>query len=583
VPVLGIDVTPGGGFAYVVLENNIVVERGVTDVRGLINLFKKYRCETLAVDSVSELFQHGRPLIKALGKLPYVVNVVEVTRGVELKSTEDLVREHFGVDKGRLDPLETAFYLAMLAQRGVGTPVKLFEEETVILIHRRISTTPGGMSRNRYMRNVTHRIKTLMARIEARLKEAKLDYDLFVKEESGEVSSAKFVVYANREVVRRYVKPMRSIDVAVSIFSLPAKRSEGAHTSRYLIIGVDPGVVTGLAILTLDGEVLDTVARRSFSRGELTRYVQQWGIPILVATDVGDPPEYVKRLAAMVGAVLYTPGRDLSTEEKAEIVERIGWQVKTTHERDALAAAYRAYLEYKPKFERIEKEFGSILKPEQMAYAKALVIRGYSIAQAVSEALKRREKEETKVVYITVEKPCSSENEKLSSLVKALQYENQQLQREIEELRRENAALRRAVEDEKWKDVKYREMQMRIEQLLRTLGEKEAEINYLKRAFVEILMNRERYKLVHKTELSECRGGEYAGTICKNFESLEEAVVRKSLGVPLKEVVKLDLGEFYVVDMDKVAELVAEIKRRLDERKGVDLKKIVEEYRRGLI
>jgi len=53
--------------------------------------------------------------------------------------------------------------------------------------------------------------------------------------------------------------------------------------------------------------------------------------------------------------------------------------------------------------------------------------------------------------------------------------------------------------------------------------------------------------------------------------------------VPLKEVVKLDLGEFYVVDMDKVAELVAEIKRRLDERKGVDLKKIVEEYRRGLV
>ena len=285
----------------------------------------------------------------------------------------------------------------------------------------------------------------------------------------------------------------------------------------------------------------------------------------------------------MVGAALYTPGRDLSTEEKAQIVEKTGWQVKTTHERDALAAAYRAYLEYRPKFEKIEKEFGAILKPEQMAYAKALVIRGYSIAQAVSETLKRREKEETKVVYITVEKPCSSEDEKLSSLVKALQYENQQLQRELEELRRENSALRRALEDEKWKDVKYREMQMRIEQLLRTLGEKEAEINSLKRTLVEILMDRERYKLVHKTELSECRGGEYAGTICKNFENLDEAVVRKSLGVPLKEVVKLDLGDFYVVDMDKVAALVAEIKKRLDERKGVDLKKIVEEYRRGLV
>ena len=81
-PILGIDVVPGGGFAYVVLENNVVVERGVTDVRNLVNLFKKYRCEVLAVDSVSELFQHGRLLIKALGRLPYVVNVVEVTRGM---------------------------------------------------------------------------------------------------------------------------------------------------------------------------------------------------------------------------------------------------------------------------------------------------------------------------------------------------------------------------------------------------------------------------------------------------------------------------------------------------------------------
>jgi predicted RNase H-like nuclease (RuvC/YqgF family) len=317
VAILGIDVAPGGSFAYAVLEGGSVVEKGVLDARGLAHLFKRYKVEILAVDNVGELFQYGRPVVRLLGKLPYAVDVVEVTRGPEgYRKVEDLVRERFAVVRGRLEPLETAEYLAVLANMGTGTSVKLFEEETVILIYRRISTAPGGMSRNRFMRNVTHRIKSLASKIEAKLKEARLDYDLFIREESGEVASAKFVVYAKKEVVRRYVKPMRSIDVAIAIYSTPVKRGGAAARGRLLILGVDPGVVTGLAILTLDGEVLDTAARRGFSRGDVMRYVQQWGTPVVVATDVADPPEFVKRLAAMSGAMLYTPSRDLSSVRK---------------------------------------------------------------------------------------------------------------------------------------------------------------------------------------------------------------------------------------------------------------------------
>lgn len=582
--ILGLDVAPGG-FAFAVLENNVVVERGVAEVRDILRLFKKYRCSVLAVDNVGELFEYGRLIIKALGKLPYVVDVVEVTRGEEgYKSVEELVREHFGVSKGRLDPLETASYLAMLAWRGVGTSVKLFEEETVVLVHRRISTTPGGMSRNRYMRNLSLRIRDIASKIENKLKEARLDYDLFIKEESGEVTSAKFVVYASREVVRRYVKPLRSIDVAVSIYSTPAKVKGAPVHSRFLIVGVDPGVVTGLAIVTLDGEVLDTVARRSFSRGDLVRYVSQWGVPILVATDVSEPPEYVKKLAAMSGATLYVPERDLTTEDKAQLVEKAGWAAKSTHERDALAAAYKAYLEYKPKFEKIVKEFGGVLKPDQLEYAKSLVIRGYPIAQAVSEALKRRESRETKVVYITVEKPCASVNEEMRSRIKALEYENAQLQKELEEVRREYMRLQRLVEDEKWKDLKYRELQSRVETLVKQVAEKENEIARLKRLVVDILANYgSKYRLLHISEALECKGDEPAGTICRNVETIEEAVARRTLGVPLKQVAVLSVDDFYVIDVDKVQSLVREIRNRVDAAREVDLKKILQQYRRGLV
>jgi predicted RNase H-like nuclease (RuvC/YqgF family) len=585
VAILGIDIAAGGSFAYAVLEGKSIVEKGVLSSRELTHLFKRYRVEVLATDNIGELFQYGRPLVRLLGKLPYTVEVVEVTRGAGgYRKMEELVREHLGVVKGKLEPLETAEYLATLAGMGVGMPVKLFEEETVILVYRRISTSPGGMSRNRYMRNITHRIKSIASKIEAKLKEARLDYDLFLREESGEVTSAKFVVYANREVVRRYVKPTRGIDVAVAIYSAPAKRGKPSTRGRLLILGVDPGIVTGLAILTLDGEVLDTVARRSFSRGDVMRYVQQWGVPILVATDVAEAPEFVKRLAAMSGAVLYTPSRDLSSEEKTQILDKVRWQAKTSHERDALAAAYKAYLEYKPKFEKIEKEFGDILKFEQLEHAKALVVRGYSIAQAVSEALKKREEKETKVVYITVEKPCAARDEALTTRLKALEYENQQLQRELDDLRREYAQLRRYVEDEKWRDAKYREMQTRLETLTRELAKKDAEMEQLRKTLLEILMSYgSRYRLVHISQTAECRGNEPVGTICRNLSTVDEAVARRTLGVPLRQVVKLELGEFYVVDLDAVRELADQIRRRLDEKKEIDLRKLVEQYRRGLI
>ncbi|MFN7106239.1 MAG: hypothetical protein ACK4M3_06640 [Pyrobaculum sp.] len=117
--ILGLDIAPKGSFAYAVFEKDRVLESGVAEARELLPLFKKYRIRIVAVDNVGELAQYGRVVITALGRLPYSAQWVEVTRGAGgYRNVEELVREYLGVNKGRLDPLDTAVYLAMLAAGG---------------------------------------------------------------------------------------------------------------------------------------------------------------------------------------------------------------------------------------------------------------------------------------------------------------------------------------------------------------------------------------------------------------------------------------------------------------------------------
>ncbi|MEM0469058.1 MAG: DUF460 domain-containing protein, partial [Pyrobaculum sp.] len=107
--ILGIDIAPGGSFGYALWEEGKVIEKGTTDVKELAKLFKKYKIETLAVDNVGELFQYAKVLVKLLGKLPYVVDVVEVTRTQNggFRKVEELVGEFFNIELGRINPEET--------------------------------------------------------------------------------------------------------------------------------------------------------------------------------------------------------------------------------------------------------------------------------------------------------------------------------------------------------------------------------------------------------------------------------------------------------------------------------------------
>ncbi len=481
--VIGIDIAQPGTYAYAVAINNYVIERGEANEQTLLKVIKKYRPLVLAIDNLRELLDLGKRFLKALGKLPFTVHIVQVTR-VEPDNevpVEELAREYLGMNVTKLSPLQTAEVLTMLVMKGVGSIVKIYEPETRIVIKASLGTKEGGMSRLRYERNIRHRIKQLVDEISKKLEQNGLDYDLFFNDSEG-VRSATFVVYADKSVVRRLVKPVKSMDVKVVIeqvltdtikfVSLTGEEKyETKLGERYLIVGVDPGIVTGVAVLDLDGRVLLLYSGKNLSRRKLLDIVYDYGVPLVIATDVAKVPDYVRKLCSMIHAVLYSPERDLSVSEKSELVSRVcaeqKIQVKDPHQRDALAAAYKAYLHFKPKLDKVQEEVRKLSFPVPISEIKAQVIRGLSIKQAIEQVLTRmRKSKEYKIIVVKEQDDTAVRKaQELETRVKQLEAELKKLENIKKELELKIQELQDKTYIETRRDLTIRSLESRIKQL----------------------------------------------------------------------------------------------------------------------
>ena len=79
-------------------------------------------------------------------------------------------------------------------------------------------------------------------------------------------------------------------------------------------------------------------------------------------------------------AVLFSPGADIPAEEKIALGREFGY--KNDHQRDALAAASSAFKKYRNKFLQVERKAPPEIDTDEV---KALVVRGYSIENAIAE------------------------------------------------------------------------------------------------------------------------------------------------------------------------------------------------------
>ncbi|WP_252900862.1 DUF460 domain-containing protein [Vulcanisaeta sp. JCM 14467] len=483
---------------------------------------------------------------------------------------ESLVNKYFGLNIAKLDPDATAEYLARLCA-WVLSIIRVYEPETKIVVKAAISTTPGGMSRNRFERNIAHRIRYLAKEIKEKLEGGGLDYDMFITPESEGLRSVVFIVYADRSIVRSVIKPRKSMDVKVIVESVPtdsikfvglteqeSTESMSAVKDRKLIVGIDPGIVTGVAVLDLNGNVLTLQSGKNLSRRHVLRIVYQYGTPVLVAVDTAKPSDYARKLAAMVGAAIYYPDRDLSIAEKSEIAIKIsreqGITVKDPHMRDALAAAYKAFTQLKPKLDRVEEEVRRAYA-RAIDDAKALVIKGLSIKQAVDEASRRIEVQPQQEVRLVSNEKCECECDKMreeyENTIRTLNAEIERLSRLYNETKERLEELVNNYDIEARKDQLVRSLYARIDMLEGDIEKYKLKIKDLENSMRDLMKDFLEYLRGNKYVLIRYIDGLDLNAVVQIHNSILVMSIGELMNIGIDKLISVGINSVILIDVSE--------------------------------
>lgn len=121
---------------------------------------------------------------------------------------------------------------------------------------------------------------------------------------------------------------------------------------RPVIVGIDTGATTAVAVLDLRRNLIGVSSKKDFSPAAVRTFVSSIGRPLFIATDRAKPPAGAKKLAASFNCGLWCPERDLSVIEKTAATK--AFTVANPHERDAAAAAVFSHKAVAGQFSRID-------------------------------------------------------------------------------------------------------------------------------------------------------------------------------------------------------------------------------------
>lgn len=570
--VIGVDIIRSGGtdlnqyyYAIAILQEGNIKKTEEGKLSHLIRLLWEYRPALLAVDNIYELGGTKENLKKVLKFIPPETEIVQVTLDESrFQSIKEIAyKVGLPIEKGKLNPFRTAIFLAILASEGYGTKLSLFEKRVKIIVTKGRSGYAGGSRSDKYQRSMRAAVMQMVRKIKEELDKRKIDYDLTIRRSKGGVERALFVVYADRKDLTGIVRNIRGYDVVVRIKPVIntkfLKLIEGSKPERkYLIVGYDPGIVAGLAAIDLDMNPVLIVSGRELDRGTAVSLLTDVGIPVVVATDKNPPPDMVKKLAAMLNAQLFTPPKSLSTSEKESLVNeyarKFNLEIRNTHERDALAAALKAYSIFREKMEKLNAKVRSIgIKVKDMQKYKIKLLNNEPLENIIEDIINdvllssRRDEVSSKSVTTLLIKNKQLEQSNLEERIKELESkiehltaEREKLKQRIRELEQEYNYLKselNIISTELSKDVLRERKVSELIQRLRNVNsyaiKLEKELNNLKESLHDTIQLIEKYFrgdyiLVRKISL--------------NLASIRDS--EESLGKIRKgEIVFLDISE----------------------------------------
>jgi predicted RNase H-like nuclease (RuvC/YqgF family) len=128
-----------------------------------------------------------------------------------------------------------------------------------------------------------------------------------------------------------------------------------------LIVGMDPGTTTGIAVFDLDGKLLLLKSGKHHGKSDVSRIISDVGNPIILSSDINPIPRSVQRIATSFSAMVIEPGETFSRKEKhesaREYMKAQGKVWQNRHERDALVSGIYAYKQVRQMVDRINSKF----------------------------------------------------------------------------------------------------------------------------------------------------------------------------------------------------------------------------------
>lgn len=554
--IYGIDIARGSPrarelprYALAILKDGEVSHQSMLRRQKIFNMIQREKPEIIAVDNIFELAADRNELLSLMERLPEGIKLVQVTGGLHPEPLVRLARKH-GLSFDPQNPNDEAEACARLADMGVGHEVSLFEDITKIKVSRARSLGRGGWSQNRYCRKVHGAVLQRSREIEDALKDLSREKGIRfeavnVKGFGGYVRS-EFTVYAKRGEIP--IHPMSSNDAQVSVRSVerdkiryvPLKPKNPRR--KFTIVGIDPGTTVGIAILSLEGDLLYLKSSRGMAPDEVVKLIAEYGKPAIIASDVTPMPGSVEKIRRSFNAVPASPGIEVSAEEKIALGKTFGYS--NDHERDALTAALLTYRSYKNIFTRIEKKAP---QNADLELIKFHVIRGASIEDAIEKVLASGEPEKSRSGERAEKQEDRPVDESLLKLRETVQRQSEQiqnLQEYLEELKKELFAKDRKISKlesrlNSFKKEAYSEIRKSKEIQIRdgTIENLKKEVSHKSKTVKEL---RRRSNKLRKIQKMEVRGDGTAVKVIAAFTKESIAETKEKYGLKTGDVVFLE-------------------------------------------